>query len=185
MACGSNCCGPPEALAQAASPPETLQQPTSNRENDDASGCAADAQSDGCSADSCCGDADEPSVNKKSGSAPIGCQTGCCAEQATMEANNPNADSHLGDHGQECCAPPVAAHEIKDDCCDAPQTPTEAASPVNPECCDGTTVPCCDDTCLDRLALRACEGEKKPVVEVWQSPVGTFVCPPHVGNLPR
>lgn len=45
------------------------------------------------------------------------------------------------------------------DCCSAlgqtSPTPFEDTKP--PECCRGEPFPCCDDSCLDRLALRECD----------------------------
>lgn len=45
------------------------------------------------------------------------------------------------------------------DCCSALRqpspTPREDTNP--PECCRGKQFPCCDDSCLDRLALRECD----------------------------
>jgi hypothetical protein len=43
-----------------------------------------------------------------------------------------------------------------------------------PECCSGMPAPCCDETCLDRLALRECDTERDtPRVEATQQ--GTLI----------
>ncbi|KAJ5766815.1 uncharacterized protein N7511_004431 [Penicillium nucicola] len=48
-------------------------------------------------------------------------------------------------------------------------TPTELKIP---ECCSGIPAPCCDETCLDRLALRECDtGKDIPQVEVTEQAV--------------
>ncbi|KAK3897723.1 E1-E2 ATPase-domain-containing protein [Staphylotrichum tortipilum] len=53
---------------------------------------------------------------------------------------------------------PVAA--CKDSCCGPPsQSDNEKAQP--PPCCEGKPSPCCDVSCLDRLALRACGDGKQ------------------------
>ena len=52
-----------------------------------------------------------------------------------------------------------ATQEQPDDCCSpgkSSDNKTENDTDA-PDCCRGKVSPCCDTTCLDRLALRACE----------------------------
>ncbi|KAK0639724.1 copper-translocating P-type ATPase [Cercophora newfieldiana] len=172
MACGSGCCGPPQNGEQAASPPNTAQPATStNQENDDGGSCCApDSKDDDNCKDSCCEDDNASSADEKPTAAPNGCQSGCCGERAENGASMPNSDSQLsGNNGQESCVPTAV---VADSNSGGPsQAHEDGTSPSAPECCDGTIVPCCDDSCLDRLALRACESEKKPDAVVQQSPV--------------
>ena len=54
--------------------------------------------------------------------------------------------------------------DAKNNCADAccPSQDQNNDDPVTPpECCDGTTDSCCGDACIDRLALRACNGKKQ------------------------
>lgn len=158
MACGSGCCEPPQNGEQAASPPNTARPTTANEVNDADSCGASDSKSDGGCKDSCCGDGDASGAVEEPIPAPAGCQSGCCGGQKEEVATTSKADSQAHhDNGRGCDSPAAAEHGTK---------------PEDPECCDGTTVPCCDDSCLDRLALRACEGEKKPHPVVKESPSG-------------
>lgn len=152
MCGGSGCCsGPSNGALQAASPPGSMYaHPTAPHHESGADSCCASEASSGC------GDDDESHEKEKPKPAAVGCQSSCCGGQTKEEANDSDANSHPScDSGQDCCTP----------------APQETADPTPPDCCDGTTVPCrgCDDSCLDRLALRACEGEKKPSAEVRES----------------
>ncbi len=54
------------------------------------------------------------------------------------------------------------ASGCKDSYCDAPTRPVgDKTAP--PPCCEGKPSPCCDVSCLDRLALRACGDGKQEV----------------------
>ncbi|KAK0622512.1 E1-E2 ATPase-domain-containing protein [Immersiella caudata] len=154
MACGSGCCGPPKDPEPATCSPLADHATPSTQENDNGC-CAPDSNSDDGCKDSCCGDGSESAADEKPQSATAVCQTGCCGER---EANVPAAGSPLRcDDGQDQCAPAAATPQDKEDCCTPAQPPAKVLNATKPECCDGTTVPCCDDSCLDRLALRACE----------------------------
>ncbi|EQB57979.1 copper-translocating P-type ATPase [Colletotrichum gloeosporioides Cg-14] len=60
----------------------------------------------------------------------------------------------------DCCAPVAKAEEnCKKGCCSSP-VPKSQEEKV-PNCCEGKTSPCCDSTCIDRLALRECTGGKR------------------------
>jgi hypothetical protein len=56
-----------------------------------------------------------------------------------------------------------------DNCCDVPSPSQDdnrdAESLGRPSCCTGKPSPCCDVSCLDRLAPRACGDEKLPRAE--------------------
>ena len=156
MACGSGCCGPP-APPQL---PTLTNQPTpvtdSGNDNDSChDGAAADTGGNG--KDECCLASTSPSLNEKP--APDGCQSGCCDSQAEKPVQVAEAAAKTA--GEDTCCSASA-----EDCC-GPTPPSKSASDkADPDCCDGTTAPCCDDSCLDRLALRACETGKKPVILV-------------------
>jgi Cu2+-exporting ATPase len=44
-------------------------------------------------------------------------------------------------------------------CCSA-QKPVEARQQNAPSCCEGKPSPCCDSSCIDRIALRECRDGK-------------------------
>lgn len=71
--------------------------------------------------------------------------------------------------GSDCCAPPPAVTPqpgvYRDLCCvDSDNTTLAANNDLYndkgdaPDCCAGKTSPCCDTSCLDRLAVRECAG---------------------------
>jgi Cu2+-exporting ATPase len=62
-----------------------------------------------------------------------GCEKGCCATQKQDGDSTPARQTGDGD------------------------------TPGPPPCCDGKPSPCCDESCLDRLALRTCRDEKHPL----------------------
>ncbi|KAK4448904.1 copper-translocating P-type ATPase [Podospora aff. communis PSN243] len=172
MACGSSCCGPSKDPEQAVAQP-LAHQPTPSKQKNNSDNCFAPdpKRDDGCK-DSCCDGESESATDEKREPAPSGCQSGCCGESPTGQANTSRANSSPSrDEGQDCCAPVAAVPHSSEDCSSPAQSPKNVTNPTEPECCDGTTVPCCDDSCLDRLALRACESEKTPGLEVKESAV--------------
>ncbi|KAK3368347.1 E1-E2 ATPase-domain-containing protein [Podospora didyma] len=78
-----------------------------------------------------------------------GSDSGCGDESPKELANNPaneDADSVADSHDLSA-DPPIS----------------RPLDPETPACCEGKSSPCCDVSCLDRLALRACQDEKHPV----------------------
>lgn len=163
MACGSGCCGPPAPPRM----PTVTDNPTSvtdsGNDNDSCRDGSVTGTGGNCK-DGCCSANTPPSLNEKP--VPAGCQSGCCdsqAENPVQVAEGPAKT--LG--GDTCCSASA------DDCCGPLPPSKNASNKADPDCCDGTTAPCCDDSCLDRLALRACETGKKPVILV-ESYEGVF-----------
>ncbi|KAF5647271.1 Cu2+-exporting ATPase [Fusarium sp. NRRL 52700] len=97
----------------------------------------------------------------------MGCD--CCgppasaAESVTAETPPP---SDIGSCKDACCDGGEAAIEVKekesankervDDCC-ASGSCEEPNEDDAPECCRGKTSPCCNASCIDRIAIRECE----------------------------
>ncbi|KAH7167683.1 E1-E2 ATPase-domain-containing protein [Fusarium sp. MPI-SDFR-AT-0072] len=97
----------------------------------------------------------------------MGCD--CCgppasaAESVTAETPPP---SDIGSCKDACCDGGDAATEVKeeepvnkepaDDCC-ASGSCEEPNKDDAPECCRGKTSPCCNASCIDRIAIRECE----------------------------
>ncbi|KAG8167288.1 hypothetical protein KVR01_002977 [Diaporthe batatas] len=92
---------------------------------------------DTCGGGCCSGDG--PSRNAKSKAAAT-CEDACCAGDDAV------------DMAKSDCGP-----SSKDGCCD--DTKPEPEDPKNPSCCKGKSSPCCDTSCLDRLAARECMGQ--------------------------
>ncbi|KAF5605218.1 Cu2+-exporting ATPase [Fusarium subglutinans] len=97
----------------------------------------------------------------------MGCD--CCgppapaAESVTAETPPP---SDIGSCKDACCDEGDAATEVEekepanrerlDDCC-ASGSCEEPNKDDAPECCRGKTSPCCNASCIDRIAIRECE----------------------------
>ncbi|KAL3294595.1 copper-translocating P-type ATPase [Colletotrichum asianum] len=86
------------------------------------------------------------------------CNKGCCE---TIQDSKPvQTTSTLIAIEDDCCAPVAQAEDnCKKGCCSSP-TPKSQEEKV-PSCCEGKTSPCCDSTCIDRLALRECTSGKR------------------------
>ncbi|KAI6782816.1 uncharacterized protein J7T54_000959 [Emericellopsis cladophorae] len=100
----------------------------------------------------CCGSPPAPvteppaAPTAASSDATSSCQDACC-------------DGNDGDAAPlETSEPGQAAVPLDDNCCSSGKCAdddSEEESDV-PDCCPDTTAPCCDTSCLDRLALREC-----------------------------
>ena len=159
---GSDCCGPPAAPGQA---PVALQQD----ENPD----AIDKCYEACCSSSklaskaalCSNDTDDICRATAPSAAEVVCQDGCCS------ATNPAAQDRCEDacytssklplqkgSKDAYCAPDVI---LKNDMRDEYTSPKPSKeNPDDPSCCRHKATPCCDSSCLDRLAFRECNGEK-------------------------
>ena len=96
------------------------------------------------------------------GKAPQPCQqteASCCEAKADKEAHNTkpaeSTPSLWGDNSFPSTLEPAEA-DCNKRCCSEP-TPPKAEDPNHPSCCEGKTPPCCDVSCLDRIALRECD----------------------------
>lgn len=75
--------------------------------------------------------------------------TGCC--DAEKPAQVPS---------EAWCAASKGGKDVGDSCCSSKkQTRSEKQAIIDdrPKCCQGKSSPCCDETCLDRIALRECQ----------------------------
>ncbi|KAK0717484.1 E1-E2 ATPase-domain-containing protein [Lasiosphaeria miniovina] len=181
MACGSACCAPAQSPVQRLSGSEAevdvLKLPEQGDTTTDfgekleheASGVVGKTSRTASPAPgrplqdtaTCCDDCghvtdpvqDDCGCDSTGASETGGCQDGCCDEATQASQDNINGAKTGRGVGASCCAPDAASKE-----------------PEAPECCENKQSPCCDETCLDRLALRACEDENygakpKPRVE--------------------
>ncbi|KAF5598202.1 Cu2+-exporting ATPase [Fusarium pseudoanthophilum] len=92
----------------------------------------------------------------------MGCD--CCgppasaAESVTAETPPP---SDIGSCKDACCDGGVKeeepANKERDDVCCASGSCEEPNKDDAPECCRGKTSPCCNASCIDRIAIRECE----------------------------
>ncbi|KAH7316790.1 p-type copper atpase [Stachybotrys elegans] len=76
------------------------------------------------------------------------CQDSCCdggdGDGDPLETKDPGQGELNLENPDDCCSRKCADNKAKDD--------TDA-----PDCCRGKVGPCCDTSCLDRLAMRKCE----------------------------
>ncbi|CAG8007916.1 unnamed protein product [Penicillium nalgiovense] len=123
----------------------------------------------------------EPTKTSKGKAPPGACEGACCDDQSAEAVGIKNFPS-LGTSASKeaCCAEnPTTEAGILNCCVSSVYTPTHASSgtprsnepatsaePIAAECCEGKSSPCCNETCLDRLALRECDtGSNTPCME--------------------
>jgi hypothetical protein len=151
MACGSACCGP----AQPSSSSQTTAEPTSQSPSGDGPG---DVAKPGTAKNMDDDNHDDNHEERSKEDGDNNVQSSCCdgpddgcqgsSGAGAAEDHLANFDGDAKNNGADACCP------SQDQNNDDPVTP--------PECCDGTTASCCGDACIDRLALRACNGKKQP-----------------------
>lgn len=105
--------------------------------------------------ETCCA-GDEQSEIDRTGSISgpyYGTDTCCAAGPSISEGISSKDTCYFDKHSAEdlpgACEPSCEAA-----CC--AQQQTDAKAPEDPECCIGKPSPCCDSSCLDRLAAREC-----------------------------
>lgn len=181
MACGSECCAPHPQTGQSSDPGSgTASQGPSPRQDVQVEGsrddCCAESNAgadDGSCKNGCCG-ADEVAqdptpVGIEAASRSSGGNTAykdaCC--EAEVPSAAPCKDEVVDTCLAGCCAaegPSQAkAAEVKEDCgasCCASEGERAVESSEDPDCCRGKPSPCCDVSCLERLAARECQQEK-------------------------
>ncbi|KAL2826438.1 E1-E2 ATPase-domain-containing protein [Aspergillus cavernicola] len=108
--------------------------------------------------DSCCGKTSRigGSESKYSNNAKKldGCQTSCGGGPSKATPETSSCEMNIIQSNDSSC-PQSPAQDCKDSCCDEPENP-EKEDPNNPSCCKDKVSPCCDVSCLDRIALREC-----------------------------
>lgn len=148
MACGSSCCEPP-----SRAPPEEDCCSTQRSEQEDPC-CVDDVPVTSLKkpeiADTECNESIQ-SFDKQ-------CQDSCCGElveelQADKTCENKAQEVDLKD---DCCTQQLSKSSCSKGCCAKGDKPCPDIMKA-PPCCEGKISPCCDQTCLDRLALRECE----------------------------
>lgn len=94
------------------------------------------------------------------------CETDCCSP-STKPLQEDNGEEDTKGCQDACCSLPatkdtkvVEDSQCLDACCSKPAAKADRDSKDGkdnrPNCCQGKTTPCCDESCLDRIALRDC-----------------------------
>jgi Cu2+-exporting ATPase len=106
---------------------------------------------------SCCEDQPSETFCNTDVSTPSDSAEGDSEEGLVIEASEGKNNTYLRAHLPRPCSSTLPSSNF---------APTESRAP---ECCSGMSAPCCDETCLDRLALRECDtGTDTPRVEATQ-----------------
>lgn len=113
-------------------------------------------------ADACCAEEDERPEAIAQAEPKDTCGDGCCAGGEPSKAPVVRLSETCKDaccDGEEAveAASTDSVASCKDACCD--DTKPEVEDPKNPSCCKGKSSPCCDTSCLDRIAARECTGQ--------------------------
>ena len=163
MGCESGCCAP---SAGTPSELEPRSAQLSDQENPSGASDAPDSSANGF--DPVIATSDKESVPCSTGSSlkEISCQDTCCGGPTEVQAAPKCMGCEVPDTGRDdtCCAPIPAKLDCAKSCCSSPETPSSGDTSA-PPCCEGKAAPCCDQACLDRLALRECENPE-PVAAV-------------------
>lgn len=165
--CSGGCCTPAPLVAASAVCKSGCCSENANAEQK-AMMKFGDVTDEGCTGDGCCSPAEKPIQDD--------CQGNCCTggegsrdttaktEQAQVAKQDNCQDKCCS--GKEVSEKPVKGDycdlanirseaECQDSCCAGNES--EALHEPAPPCCIGKSSPCCDDSCIDRLALRECE----------------------------
>ncbi|KAK1981255.1 copper-translocating P-type ATPase [Colletotrichum cereale] len=139
MACGSGCCGPPndQPVASDAKP-----SPASTQSNHEVEDCCNDT-------DPCLGQ-----VEAQGGCCTVGDLTGDRHDEGAPSAPDSVRLGTTQPVVQDCHVTPKG--DVEDGEKKQCVAEGDAAEDKAPSCCEDKTSPCCDSTCIDRLALRMC-----------------------------
>ncbi|KAL7948248.1 E1-E2 ATPase domain-containing protein [Trichoderma barbatum] len=154
MACGSSCCGTP-----SETPPEQDRCSVQPLKQEDP-GCSGDVLVSSpdkldISATEC-----NDLIQKHDKPYRDTCCSGSVKElQDDISCVDKDQDAEPKD---DCCAPQITQSSCRKGCCSKVDTPCPETVKA-PACCEGKPSPCCDQTCLNRLALRECEGPESGI----------------------
>lgn len=113
---------------------------------------------------SCCDDQPTKTCCNTEFSSPGDLAGGHCKQDLIIEASEGKSDNSLRAHLPKRCSTTL------------PSSNSASSESEAPECCIGMPSPCCNESCLDRLALRECHaGTESPRVEATQQ--GTLTGP--------
>ena len=104
-------------------------------------------------ADSCCNVERDSTV-----SSTTNYEDECC------QSPQPQPNANEGD----CCVGATEDAPKKDGSCSSLPANIEPQSLKRPSCCEWKSFPCCDSSCIDRLALRKCTTECKSLSHALQ-----------------
>ncbi|KAF2828028.1 copper-translocating P-t [Ophiobolus disseminans] len=96
-------------------------------------------------------------VPVEEGGSAIDCEDDCCQPQPKAGANGSDAGS-------------AKDASMEDGCCSSRPVNVEPQNLKRPSCCEGKSSPCCDSSCIERLALRECATESTLDIKTGDAP---------------
>ncbi|KAJ2904700.1 copper-translocating P-type ATPase [Zalerion maritima] len=159
--CEKHCCSSYQEPCMAKKGGCCSPQPSANALPAEKKQCCASKTVDSGCKTACCSQLPSPGSEGKKG---------YCSPKPTELATEPDRSSNcctpastLGQaKANSCCPTKVPDSGCKSSCCPQPKAASNGDEGA-PSCCRDKPSPCCDVSCLDRLALRACESEKPTV----------------------
>ncbi|KAK2737479.1 P-type cation-transporting ATPase 2 [Colletotrichum kahawae] len=106
----------------------------------------------------CCGDDTIKETNVASADKVTlkdDCKKGCCGDSVEDDSGIVDVGNNAS-KPNESCGPKVKAEENCNKSCFLKSQEEKV-----PSCCEGKTSPCCDSTCIERLALRECTSGRR------------------------
>ncbi|CAI7611702.1 unnamed protein product [Penicillium glandicola] len=170
---------------ESASSEKSSQENSGNGvENDDKTN-NNDTASFAKTVDACCNGSTDPC---KTEARPVPCEGGCCNDQSAEAVGKKDVPSFDASASKKPCCTGNSTTKagVISHCVSLGSTRTHSASgtwlssepdpslePIAAECCEGRPSPCCDEACLDRLALRECDaGACNPCMEATGDSLG-------------
>jgi Cu2+-exporting ATPase len=160
MSCQDDCCGSVSANTKTEEaqndnnyPLPSIQCPENACRDNDSSRSSKQKTGPG----SCCDDQPSETFCNTDVSPPGDLAGEDSEEGPVIEASEGKNNTYMRAHLPKRCSSTLPSSN---------SAPTDSKAP---DCCSGMPAPCCDETCLDRLALRECDtGTDTPRVEATQ-----------------
>ena len=111
------------------------------------------------------------------GIAPItssGCQSGCCGGQTDKSQTGVDSGTRNIQDDNDCLVPESTDHHYKKNYLAAPEK-SHLELTLRSSCCEDKPLPCCDVSCLDRIALRECK-DQKSAAQTGEASEGELKC---------
>lgn len=87
------------------------------------------------------------------------CQNGCCDGPTNKTQGGAGSGTRNVKFDNDCCTPKSNDHGCQKSYLSAPEK-SHIELPERPSCCKDKAFPCCDVSCLDRIAWRECKDQR-------------------------
>ncbi|KAL2808225.1 E1-E2 ATPase-domain-containing protein [Aspergillus granulosus] len=122
---------------------------------------AVETVSSACSK-ACCGDASKLPQQSEACREKESKQDTCCSSSScdrTQASKLPQLPVACREKEDTCCSSSTCDKTQGRESADISEPESHVDDPNNPSCCSGKAKPCCDVSCLDRIAVRECGGD--------------------------